>query len=63
MDNEQLLHYLMFTPIEKLPPMPSHIQNEQHMDLGLNILNLLKSNKIQIDSMDSNGRLVIKNMN
>jgi len=50
----------MYTPIEKLPPMPVSIQNEKNDKLGVDILNLLESKKIRIKSMNENGLLIIE---
>ena len=63
METEQLMRYLMFTPMENLPAMPSHIHNEQNVELGMTILQLLKKNQIKIDGMDSNGLLRISTFN
>ena len=60
MDESQLLAYIMYTPIEKLPPMPVSIQNEKNDKLGVDILNLLESKKIRIKSMNENGLLIIE---
>ena len=57
MDQVQLLEYIMFTPIEKLPPMPESIQNEKNITLGLTILEMLKHKKLKIENMDKNGFL------
>lgn len=57
MNNEKLLEYILFTPNERLPPMPDSIQNEKCLELGLKIEELLKSKKIQIECMDENGFL------
>ena len=59
MNNEKLLEYIMFTPLEKRPPMPDHIQNERCVELGLEIEKLLKNGTIRIEAMDETGFLHI----
>ena len=49
----------MFTPLEKRPPMPDHIQNERCVELGLEIEKLLKNGTIRIEAMDETGFLHI----
>ena len=57
MDSNQLLHYLLFTPLERLPPMPSNIESENNQQLGVQIMQLLKEGIIKIRKMDENGFL------
>ena len=57
--DQHLLEFLMYTPNERLPPMPDSIQNEKNLELGLKILNLLNTKRIAIENMDENGFLHI----
>ena len=57
MDESGLVAYLMYTPIEKIPPMPYDIQSEANTQLGLDILELLQSKKIEISHMSKDGLL------
>ena len=59
MESAQLVQYLMFTPLERLPPMPTNIESERNTQLGLQVLKLLQENKISIQKMDENGFLHI----
>ena len=59
MEQSQLIQYLMFTPLERLPPMPANIESEKNTILGLQILKLLQQDKIKVNKMDENGFLHI----
>lgn len=59
MEPAQLVQYLMFTPLERLPPMPTNIESEKNMQLGLHVLKLLQEQHIHIQKMDKNGLLHI----
>lgn len=58
-DNLDMLAYLMYTPLNRLPAMPNTIENEDNTKLGVDILNLIQENKISIHGMDKNGLLII----
>ena len=62
MNTDQLLEYIMYTPLQNLPPMPESIQNENNIKLGVVILEMLKEDKIKINNMDKNGFLHISIM-
>ena len=51
--------WLMFTPLDKLPAMPTSIQNEDNVKLGGKILGLLEQEKISFGKMDKNGLLEV----
>tara|TARA_Y100000389_G_C16976882_1_gene278363 strand:- start:179 stop:412 length:234 start_codon:yes stop_codon:yes gene_type:complete len=55
-----MLTWLMHTPLNKLPAMPSHATNEDNTKLGNQILELLEEGKITISGMDNNGLLIVK---
>tara|TARA_Y100000389_G_scaffold27418_1_gene23516 strand:- start:307 stop:546 length:240 start_codon:yes stop_codon:yes gene_type:complete len=59
MENLQMIEYLMYTPIEKLPAIPSSIESKNNHELGKNILSLLENNTIKITGMNKNGLLQI----
>ena len=50
---------LMLTPLDKLPAMPTSIQNEDNVKLGGKILELLEQEKISFGKMDKNGLLEV----
>ena len=54
-----MLAWLMFTPLNKLPAMPPYANNEDNTKLGNQILELLEEEKISIKGMDNNGLLIM----
>ena len=58
-DNMEMVAYLMYTPLNRLPAMPNTIESEDNTKLGVDILNLIQENKISINGMDKNGLFII----
>lgn len=57
MEQSNLIAYLMYTPLDRLPAMPSNIENEAHLDLGQVIGVMLESGNLVINNMDKHGVL------
>ena len=54
----QFIHYMMFTPTERIPNPP--VATEHYLELGVQIKELLKSGTISIESMNSKGQYIIR---
>ena len=62
-ENERIAEYnmlawLMYTPLDKIPEVPNNIKNEDNTKLGLQILKLIEEKKIVISGMDTDGMLI-----
>ena len=58
-EDTNMLSWLMYTPLSKLPALPAKLINDDNIDLGNKILSLLEQNKIKIQGMDRDNKLII----